>query len=152
TPAVWNTCMVFFQAMLLAGYFYTHSVTTLLPTRRQLLLQCGVLLVPLLLMLFVPFTTLRDWTPPTEASPILALLLLLLIVVGIPFLVVATSAPLLQRWFSRTGHRSARDPYFLYGASNLGSMVALIAYPWLIEPNVPVPMQTTLWVGAYVLF
>ncbi|HYT90798.1 MAG TPA: hypothetical protein VEL76_18965 [Gemmataceae bacterium] len=148
TPAVWNTCMVFFQAVLLAGYFYTHSVTTWLPTRRQLLLQGGVLVLPLL---FLPFT-IGNWTPPTESNPVFALLFLLLLVVGIPFLVVATSAPLLQRWFSRTGHRAAKDPYFLYGASNLGSMLALLAYPALIEPNLPVSSQTTLWGWSYALF
>src|ERR1051325_5573253 len=101
--------MVFFQAVLLAGYAYTHSVTTYLPVRRQLLVQGGVLVLP---FLFLPFA-IGGWAAPTESNPIFALLLLLLIVVGIPFFVVATSAPLLQKWFSRTGHRAARDPYFL---------------------------------------
>ncbi len=148
TPAVWNTCMVFFQAVLLAGYAYTHTVSTWLPVRRQLLLQCLLLGLPLL---FLPFVV-GQWAPPTESNPVLALLLLLLLVVGIPFFVVATSAPLLQKWFASTGHPSARDPYFLYGASNLGSMLALIAYPLLVEPNLPVLAQSWLWAGAYALF
>jgi hypothetical protein len=148
TPAVWNTCMVFFQAVLLAGYAYTHTVSTRLQVRRQLLLQCVLLALPLL---FLPFA-IGQWTPPTESNPVLALLWLLLLVVGIPFFVVATSAPLLQRWFAHTGHPAARDPYFLYAASNLGSMLALLAYPFAVEPNFSVAAQTWLWAGAYAFF
>src|SRR5205823_4241187 len=106
TPAVWNTCMVFFQAALLGGYAYTHALSTRLPVRRQLLVQACFLAVPLLLAIFgfmLPFS-IGDWVPPTEANPIPALLLILSIVVGLPFFLVATSAPLLQRWFSHTGH------------------------------------------------
>jgi hypothetical protein len=120
TPQVWNTCMVFFQGALLAGYFYTHSVSTHLSIRRQLLLQGALLLVP---FLFLPFA-LGAWAPPTESDPFFALLLLLVFLVGVPFFVVATSAPLLQKWFAYTGHPAAKDPYFLYGASNFGSMLA----------------------------
>ncbi len=148
TPAVWNTCMVFFQAALLAGYFYTHSVSTYLPVRRQLFLQGAVLLLPLL---FVPFT-IGSWTPPTESNPVFDVLLLLGFVVGVPFFVVATSAPLLQKWFASTGHPSAKDPYFLYGASNLGSMLALVAYPFVVEPNFSLDGQTILWAVVYGVF
>jgi hypothetical protein len=150
TPAVWNTCMVFFQATLLAGYGYTHSVSTHLSLRRQLLVHAVLLFLP-----FGVFALTRgplnigDWVPPTEANPIPAVLLLLSIVVGVPFFVVATSAPLLQKWFSQTGHRASKDPYFLYGASNLGSMVGLLSYPFLVEPNFGLPVQTTTWAVAY---
>ncbi len=148
TPAVWNTCMVFFQAALLAGYGYTHSVSTYVPVRRQLLLQGALLLVP---FVFLPFA-IGAWQPPTESTPVFAVLGLLTILVGVPFFVVATSAPLLQKWFAHTGHPAARDPYFLYGASNLGSMLALIAYPALIERVVPVATQSWLWTVAYIAF
>ncbi|MCI0463712.1 MAG: fused MFS/spermidine synthase [Gemmataceae bacterium] len=148
TPQVWNTCMVFFQGALLAGYFYTHSVSTHLSIRRQLLLQGALLLVP---FLFLPFA-LGAWAPPTESNPIFALLLLLVFLVGVPFFVVATSAPLLQKWFAYTGHPAARDPYFLYGASNFGSMLALIGYPTIFEPIFTLNGQTSFWTGAYALF
>src|SRR5579862_6826142 len=124
TPAVWNTCMVFFQAALLAGYAYTHSATTFMPVKRQTLLQGALLVVPFAFFV-LPFS-IGAWTPDVEGNPIWSVLYILLLVVGLPFFVVATSAPLLQRWFSSTGHPSAKDPYFLYGASNLGSMLALL--------------------------
>jgi hypothetical protein len=145
TPAVWNTCMVFFQAVLLVGYAYTHTLSTWQSRRRQILLQLAILLLPFLVL---PIS-LGNWSPPAEHNPVLSVLWLLLGMVGLPFFVVATSAPLLQRWFSATGHRAARDPYFLYGASNLGSMLALLLYPVLIEPYFTLGSQTLLWTAGY---
>ncbi len=148
TPAVWNTCMVFFQAILLVGYAYTHTISTWQNQRRQLFAQLAILVLPFLVL---PFS-LGAWTPPTESNPILSVLWLLLGLVGLPFFVVSTSAPLLQRWFGLTGHPAAKDPYFLYGASNLGSMLGLLAYPILIEPLFDVPTQAWLWTAGYGLF
>jgi hypothetical protein len=152
TPQVWATCMVFYQADLLLGYTYAHVVSTRLPVRRQLLLQCALLF---LVFLFMPFT-LGDWQPPTESTPVFAVLGLLSLMVGIPFLVVATSAPLLQRWFVYTGHPAGKDPYFLYGASNLGSMLALLLYPIVVEPlfglqaaSFDLATQTWLWAAVF---
>jgi hypothetical protein len=150
-PQVWNTCVVFFQLALLAGYAYSHSVSTYLKTRRQLLVHSLLLFVPLLILLPNGPFNISSWVPPPGANPIPSTLLLLTAVVGVPFIVVATSAPLLQRWFAHTGHPAARDPYFLYGASNLGSMLALLAYPTIIEPNLGLSAQTWVWTGAYVL-
>src|SRR5262245_7668381 len=134
TPQVWNTCMVFFQTALLAGYFYTHAVSTYLSTRRQVILHCLLLFVPFLFLIpYGPFNVI-EWMPPAGGNPIFATLVLLTVIVGVPFFVVATSAPLLQKWFAATGHPASRDPYFLYGASNLGSMLALLLYPVLVEP------------------
>ncbi len=137
TPAVWNTCMVFFQAALLAGYAYTHSATTYMPVKKQTLLHACLLVVPFAFFV-MPFA-IGDWTPATEANPVWSVLFVLLTTVGLPFFVVATSAPLLQRWFGSTGHASAKDPYFLYGASNLGSMLALLSYPFLFQPAFELP-------------
>src|SRR5262249_51772492 len=89
--------------------------------------------------------------PPGGAFPFFGVLLLLTAAIGLPFLIVATSAPLLQRWFADTNHRDARDPYFLYSASNLGSLIALIAYPALIEPRFRLATQAWLWAGGYAL-
>ncbi len=145
TPAVWNTCMVFFQAALLAGYSYAHALPRLLSQRRQALVQAGLLALALLAF---PLGV-RGWVPPSGADPSLWLLTLLLCTVGLPFFAVSATAPLLQKWFSGTAHPAARDPYFLYGASNLGSMAALLSYPVLVEPNVGLHAQSVAWMAGY---
>src|SRR6266540_4153680 len=143
-PAVWNTCVVFFQAMLFLGYGYAHLLSTKLDVRRQVLLHGVVLLVPL-----VSLPIAAGWNPPAEGSPIPSLLGLLAISVGLPFFVVSTTAPLLQRWFSRTRHPTATDPYFLYAASNVGSLLALVAYPLLLEQTLPLRAHRLIWTGGY---
>src|SRR5437660_4649126 len=146
TPAVWNTCMVFFQALLLAGYLYAHATTTWLGVRRQALLHLAVLLLPFLTL---GLTVQRGLLDYGEGSPVPGLLLVLTLSVGLPFFAVSTSAPLLQKWFAGTGHPAARDPYFLYGASNLGSMLALFGYPLLVEPGLTLEQQRWLWRIGY---
>src|SRR5260370_27074656 len=114
TPQVWNTCMVFFQSVLLLGYAYTHSASTKLKLRQQLILHCALLVIPIGLILWLPFyATVHAWSTPAGSNPIPETLLLLVTVVGVPFFVVSTSAPLLQRWFSYSGDLAAKDPYFL---------------------------------------
>lgn len=146
TPAVWNTCMVFFQAALLAGYGYAHAVPAWLGIRRQVLVHVGLLVLPFVVL---PIAVSENYAPPSEAYPIPYVLALLLLTVGLPFFVVSTSAPLLQKWFANTGHPAAGDPYFLYAASNLGSMVALIGYPALVEPYLRLQSQGWLWTAGY---
>jgi hypothetical protein len=145
-PAVWNTAMVFYQAVLLAGYGYAHATSSWLDARKQVLLHLAVLLLPLLAL---PIAIPRGWVPPSQDNPIPWLLALMLVAVGLPFLVVSTSTPLLQRWFAASGHRAAGDPYFLYAASNLGSMLALLAYPTVVEPFLDLPVQSRLWAAGY---
>jgi hypothetical protein len=154
TPQVWNTCMVFFQMVLLAGYAYTHTASTKFNLRKQLLVHCILLVLPLIVLLAggQPFDIREKWTPPYGTNPIPATLLLLITVVGLPFFVVSTTAPLLQRWFAYTGHPAAKDPYFLYGASNLGSLLALVLYPVLIEPYFVLTTQAWMWTVVYGLF
>lgn len=155
TPAVWNTCMVFFQAVLLAGYGYAHVTTTWLGARRQARLQLAVLALPLVSIVLNGLYFSGMLSPNErlilgqESNPIPALLLVLTLSVGLPMLVVCTSAPLLQRWFSSTDHPAAQDPYFLYGASNLGSMLSLIGYPLVVEPYLSLRGQQTIWVIGY---
>lgn len=152
TPQVWNTCMVFFQTALLAGYAYTHTSTTRFTLRRQLTVHCVLLFLPLIVLLVQGPFYFANWTPPLGSNPILSTLAVLTFKVGIPFFVVATSAPLLQRWFVATGHPAARDPYFLYGASNLGSLLALLAYPALVEPFLGLQYQQPwFWTALYVV-
>ena len=152
TPAVWSTCMVFFQAALLGGYAYAHMSTAWLGVSpRQSLLHLAVLAIPLgILPLAVDPHRLRGG----GANPIADVLVLLTVSVGLPFLAVSTTAPLIQKWFSHTRHPQARDPYFLYAASNLGSMLALLSYPTLIEPRLHLRgegwlTQTRLWSLGY---
>ena len=152
TPAVWNTCMVFFQAALLAGYAYAHVTTRWLGVRGQAALHLIVMALPLVSL---PLGADTRLVRGGESNPVLDVLLLLSVSVGLPFLVVSATAPLLQKWFTATGHPAARDPYFLYAASNLGSMLALIGYPVLIEPRLALRgdgwlTQTRLWTFGYV--
>jgi hypothetical protein len=142
TPAVWNTCMVFFQAVLLAGYAYAHATTAWLGARKQAVLHLAVLLVP---FLFFPLGVNGALLQGGEENPIPGLLLLLAVSVGVPMFVISTSAPLLQKWFASTSHPAARDPYFLYAASNLGSMIALLGYPVLVEPYFRLHAQALNW-------
>jgi hypothetical protein len=147
TPAVWNTCVVFFQAALLAGYAYSHLTPAYLGVRRQAVLQLVLVALPLLVLpIAVPEGLGRR---PDYVHPALWLLALLLVGVGLPFFVVSTTAPLLQRWFAATGHPAAGDPYFLYAASNFGSMVGLLSYPFLLEQYLPLEGQTFLWMYVY---
>jgi hypothetical protein len=145
TPAVWNTCMVLFQALLLAGYSYAHASSSRLTSRKQVVLHLLILLVPLA---FFPLAVDRAKVAG-DRDPVLTVLLLLATSVGVPFLVVSTSAPLLQKWFARTGHPTAHDPYFLYAASNLGSMIALLGYPALVEPWLTLEQQRWGWCAGY---
>ena len=145
-PAVWNTAMVFYQAVLLAGYAYAHVTMRWLGARRQAGLHLLVLLVPLLAL---PIALPAGWIPPGDTSPIPWLLALLAAAVGLPFFAVSATSPVLQAWFAATGHPTARDPYVLYAASNVGSMLALLAYPALAERLLRLDSQSHLWAWGY---
>lgn len=145
-PQVWNTAMVFYQGMLLMGYLYAHLGTARLGVRQQAALHTVLLLVPFLVL---PIGLPAGWMPPTESSPIPWLLASLLVAVGLPFFVVSATSPLLQRWFARTEHPAAHDPYFLYAASNLGSILGLLSYPFLLEPTLRLAEQSNLWAAGY---
>ncbi|HEY1376497.1 MAG TPA: fused MFS/spermidine synthase [Gemmataceae bacterium] len=156
-PAAWATCMVFFQALLLAGYAYAHAATRRLGARRQAVIHLVVLALPLVVLgvtalaTGAPVRAYRALAPQGQTLPFVGAIALLSAAIGLPFLVVSTSAPLLQRWFADTNHPAARDPYFLYAASNLGSLLALVAYPFLVEPRLPLAAQAWLWSAGYLL-
>jgi hypothetical protein len=144
TPEVWTTTVLFFQVALLAGYGYAHLTSRLAP-RRQALLQLGLLaLAALVLPIGVP-----DARPPEEGNPIPWLLGVLAITAGPPFLVLAANGPMLQRWLAGTRHRAGRDPYFLFAASNGGSLLGLLAYPLLVERELTLDGQGELWAAGY---
>lgn len=148
TPTVWSTCMVFFQAMLLAGYGYAHFLTTRFSIRVQTITHL-ILMVVTFTVLPIGLSSDVAKSAPWQSDPFLWLLRVLLIVVALPFFTVSASGPLLQSWFSRTSHRSAQDPYFLYAASNLGSLLGLLGYPILVEPGLHLGAQNQLWAGIY---
>lgn len=146
-PAVWNTCMLFFQAVLLCGYAYALLVSRW-PLKRQLVVQLAILC---LAFITLPIGLSASWTnsvPPTE-NPSLWVLLCLGASVGLPFFIISSNSPLLQKWFSRTATESAHDPYFLYSASNAGSLLALLAYPVLMEPYFTLRTQGRIWTAVY---
>lgn len=146
SPAVWNTCMVFYQTVLFLGYLYAHGISTRLAQKRQLQIHAGVIVISFLaLPLALP-----ELSPPTETNPTLWLMWVLLLAIGLPFFVVSTTSTLLQKWFANLGHDSSHDPYYLYAASNSGSLLALLSYPFLIEPNIGLSTQKIAWSGGYV--
>ena len=146
TPAVWNTCMVFYQTLLFLGYWYAHQLSTRLSSSRQIQLHTVLLMVSIIAL---PVALPGEIEPPTDHNPIGWIIAVLFRSIGIPFFVVSTTAPLLQKWFSRLGHQHSSDPYFLYAASNAGSLLALLSYPFLIEPHVGLTSQRLLWSMGY---
>lgn len=140
TPAVWNTCMVFFQGMLLLGYLYAHWISKSIKPRWQGIMQIAGFCVA---FCFLPVRF--SGIPPGEGLPFFWLFYTLAIAAGLPFLVLSALAPLLQGWFSRSGHSASGNPYFLYSASNIGSLVALLCYPVVIEPFFRLSTQGFLW-------
>jgi hypothetical protein len=147
SAAVWTTCMVFFQVALLAGYLYSDVVVRRLAPRAQAIVHTVLLLASLA---FLPITVSEAFKPSDADQPIGRILLLLAVTIGLPYLMLATTGPLVQAWFSRQ-FRSA-SVYRLYALSNLASMLALIGYPPLIEPNASGRLQSIGWSAGYGLF
>lgn len=148
SPAVWSATSVFFQVALLAGYGYSFLLTRTLAPRRQPMVHVLALAAPLA---FLPLS-LPLLSDPNAANPAFTVLGILALGLGVPFTVASTTGPLLQRWFSYTGHRAGRDPYFLYAASNAGSLIVLLSYPFLIEPRLDLGAQSAAWSIGYVAF
>jgi hypothetical protein len=146
SPSVWAVAMCFFQAALLAGYCYAHVLITKLPLKMS-----GLIHLCLCLLAFValPIRLPALMGEPPAGEPYLWQLGLFAVAVGLPFMAVAANAPLFQAWFARTGHAQGRDPYFLYAASNLGSLIALLGYPFLLEPIYGVRALSVMWAVGY---
>lgn len=139
SPTVWSTCLVFFQTVLLVGYLYAHAVSTWVPRPWQGLVHLGVLIAA---SITLPLSI--EIGAPGEADPRWWTLRALAGTVGVPLFALSATAPLLQRWFSRTDDPSAGDPYFLYGTSNAGSLLGLLAYPF-VEPLTARSDQAAIW-------
>jgi spermidine synthase len=147
--AVWSVALVFFQTALLAGYAYAHLITRIAPGRLSLVIHVAVSVAACFVL---PLQVAKGFGPPPPSGEALWLLGLFAASIGLPFFALAANGPLLQAWFARTSHPAARDPYFLYAASNAGSFLALISYPIAVEPFVRLGPQTWLWTfGFYLL-
>lgn len=144
--AVWNTCLVFYQALLLLGYLHAHALSRRVRLERQWLVHGAILLVVLLTL---PLRLSRHATSFDSWSPAAAVLWRLVTTVGPAFFALAGTGTLLQSWFSRSDHPSASDPYFLYAMSNLGSMLALLSYPFLVEPRLGLGAQGRDWAWSF---
>lgn len=146
TPAVWTSCVLVFQALLLVGYTYAHGFNRWCPSRWQPLVHGGLILLALWSLSVYPSA---EWKPTGETEPQLLISLLLLSHVGLPYCLLATTAPLVQSWFARC--YPGCSPYRLYGLSNVGSLGALLAYPFLIEPNLGLFRQVGVWQVGFVI-
>jgi hypothetical protein len=147
SPSVWAVAMCFFQVVLLAGYSYAYLLTRWVSAERAVLIHLGLMTVTCLAL---PFGVPSGFDTPPQDGAYFWLLGLLTVGVGLPFFAVSANAPLLQQLFSRLDTPHASDPYFLYGASNLGSLIALLAYPIAIEPLLGLKAQGALWYGGFV--
>lgn len=144
-PAVWTNCMLFFQALLLAGYAYAHWLGSMRSAKRQALIHIGLLAASLA---FLPIAPRAD--AASSADPSVRILLLLASAVGGPYLLLSATGPLLQRWF--TWSEPGQSPWRLYALSNLGSLIALISYPFAVEPYLRLRTQTWIWSALYAIF
>jgi spermidine synthase len=146
-PAVWTTCMLFFQIILFAGYTYAHLAGSRLTLRGQAIAQMLILLAAVCLLPIIPGTS---WKPTGSEAPTWRILLLLSATVGLPYFVLSTTSPLIQVWFSRS--YPGRSPYRLYALSNFGSLAALLSYPFVFEPAFDLTRQSWLWSVAFAVY
>ena len=147
SPSVWTACMLFFQAFLLAGYAYAHASARWLRPRQQVLLHMVLVAAALL---FVPIMPGVRWKPAGEANPVGRILLLLTATIGLPYFVLAATSPLLQSWLHRAQPRESL--YRLYAVSNVGSLLALVSYPFVFEPLFTRRMQANIWSCGLVIY
>ena len=156
SSAVWITCMLFFQLLLVAGYAYSHLIATRLTARRQAIVHvaivfaCVLLMGALALIWQSPITPGPTWKPQSPDFPVTKIFVLLLLSVGLPFFILSTTGPLLQAWYARSHQGSA--PYRLYALSNIGSLLALVTYPFVVEPALSLRAQALLWSLLFGLF
>ena len=147
SAAVWTTCLVFFQCMLLAGYFYADWTTRCLTAKRQASVHLCLVAIALLLLPIIPDVS---WKPGGGDEPGLRILLLLTVTIGLPYFLISTTSPLVQGWFSRSN--PGTSPYRLFALSNLASMLALLGYPFLIEPWITTRHQALSWSVGFLVY
>lgn len=149
-PAIWTTTMLFFQTALLAGYFYAHLLASRLPPTRQFRVHLALLAGAAVLIVFNSVIPSEAWKPTESNHPAWDILLLLTATIGLPYVLLAATAPLVQAWYA--GSDRAGSPYRLYALSNLGSLAALFTYPFVVEPHVGIVRQGVAWSALFGLF
>jgi hypothetical protein len=147
SAAVWSAALLFFQLLLLAGYFYAHCIIRYLKPKKQLTVHLSLLALSLFTLPIIPRAY---WKPDGFGDPTFKILLLLAATIGLPYMLLSATSPLLQAWYVRTHHGAI--PYRLFALSNFGSFLALLSYPFLIEPRLPLSTQAYGWSGGFVLF
>ncbi|MFL5686793.1 MAG: spermidine synthase [Chloroflexota bacterium] len=150
TSAVWTTALVFFQSVLLCGYAWAHVTSTRLQLRRHVVAQVALIVIALVVLLPTPLAVPSFARPPETAPTALWLILVLTTIVGLPFFALSSASPTTQRWFAALP--GGVEPYRLFAASNLGSLIGLVAYPTLVEPNMDLPDQARWWSIGFALF
>ncbi len=145
--AVWTTCLVFFQVALLLGYLYSHFSASRLRPRLQVLLHIALLVSALLLLPAIPGAS---WKPSSGENPTWRILSLLTVVLGLPYVLLSATSPLLQSWYARSWPES--QPYRLFALSNAAALLALCSYPVWIEPRLPTRVQDIIWSAAFAAF
>jgi hypothetical protein len=156
TAAVWTTCLLFFQTSLLAGYTYSHLLATRMAPQRQVtihlvLIGAGILLMGMLALSWnSPIMPGPNWKPLQSDSPVLHILCVLSASIGLPYFILSATGPLLQAWLTQT--HPGISPYRLYSLSNLGSLLALLSYPFVVEPRLSLRMQGDAWCALYLAF
>ncbi len=147
SPAVWTACLMFFQLTLLAGYAYAFSVNRLLPLKGQAIVHLALIIASLLYLPIIP----ADSAKPTDgAFPILRILWVLISTIGLPYFLLSSTAPLFQAWYA--AKLPGRVPYRLYALSNVGSLVALLSFPFIIEPMMSSALQAYAWSAGFITF
>ena len=156
TPGVWTTCLLVFQTLLLLGYAYARAIVLRLAARRQRLLHAVLVLASVAVLGVLagewgaPILPGVGWGPTGPGDPTWRIVAVLAVAAGLPYLILSSTGPLLQDWFART--RPGASPYRLYALSNLGSLVGLLSYPFVVEPGLTLRTQAWVWAGGYVLF
>jgi len=147
TTSVWTICMIFFQAVLLLGYLYAHFITKYFSNKKQIFIHSAFLIGSIA---FLPILPSSAWKPETSDIPELQILLMLFASIGLPILILSATSPLIQSWISKINQK--KSPYKLYALSNAGSLIALISFPFLFEPLLPISTQATVWLGIFIAF
>lgn len=147
SAAVWSTCLLFFQLLLLLGYLYAHGSSKWLTPRQQGMLHISLLAFSIMLL---PITPNAAWKPAGSEEPALSIIGLMAVTIGLPYFLLSTTGPLLQTWFTR--EKPGSVPYRLFALSNFGSMLGLLSYPVVFEPRLSMPDMSFAWSAAYVVF
>lgn len=145
--SIWTSCLLFFQCFLLFGYYYAHRLSVQFTLNKQIKIHCTLLVISLIFLLLFPI---QVSSSSVNGEPLWDIIKVLVITIGLPYFILSSTSPLVQRWFSYA--ETGRQPYRLYSLSNIGSLLALLSYPFIIEPKLPLMKQSSYWSFGYFIF